>query len=115
YLPIFYGTVNVWTFLGDPATAWISVAVNQTCTTEDFLLFGELIGNAIAGLDRRVVLLASGGMTHLFFRFRELRQHDASDPIRNLFSPEAWAADRHELDMLQTGAYAGETDGMLMY
>ena len=83
YLPIFYGTINVWTFLGDPGTAWISVAVNQTCTTEDFLLFGELIGNAIAGLDRRVVLLASGGMTHRFFRFRELRQHEASDPSRN--------------------------------
>src|SRR5213593_1021477 len=49
YLPIFYGTINIWTFLGDPATAWISVAVNQTCTTEDFLFFGELIGNAIAG------------------------------------------------------------------
>ena len=44
YLPIFYGTVNIWTFLGDPATRWISVALNQCCTTEDFLLFGELIG-----------------------------------------------------------------------
>ena len=48
YLPIFYGTVNVWTFLGDADTRWISVAINQCCTTEDFLLFGELIGNAIA-------------------------------------------------------------------
>ena len=44
YLPIFYGTVNVWTFLGDPRPRWISVAINQCCTTEDFLLFGELIG-----------------------------------------------------------------------
>ena len=25
YLPIFYGTVNIWTFLGDPDTRWISV------------------------------------------------------------------------------------------
>jgi 3,4-dihydroxyphenylacetate 2,3-dioxygenase len=115
YLPIFYGTVNVWTFLGDPATAWISVAVNQTCTTEDFLLFGELIGKAIAGLDRRVVLLASGGMTHRFFRFRELRQHEASDPSRNLISPEAWAADRHVMDLLQKGDHAGAIDWMPEY
>ena len=41
YLPIFYGTVNIWTFLGDPDTRWISVAINQCCTTEDFLLFGR--------------------------------------------------------------------------
>ena len=77
YLPIFYGTVNVWTFLGDPSTRWISVALNQCCTTEDFLLFGTLIGAAIAQSDRRVVLLASGGMTHRFFPFRELRDHES--------------------------------------
>src|SRR5947208_6824285 len=94
YLPIFYGTINIWTFLGDPATAWISVAVNQTCTTEDFLLFGELIGNAIAGTDRRVVLLASGGMTHRFFRIRELRHHEASHHRRNLFLTDAEAVAR---------------------
>ena len=44
FLPIFYGTVNVWTFLGDADTRWMSVAINQCCTTEDFLLLGELIG-----------------------------------------------------------------------
>jgi 3,4-dihydroxyphenylacetate 2,3-dioxygenase len=115
YLPIFYGTVNIWTFLGAPATAWISIAVNQTCTTEDFLLFGELIGDAIAQLDRRVVLLASGGMTHRFFPFRELRTHEASDPTRNVFSPEAHQADRHVLDLLQKGDHAGLIDWMPEY
>ena len=48
YLPIFYGTVNIWTLLGDADTRWMSVAINQCCTTEDFLLLGELIGDAIA-------------------------------------------------------------------
>ena len=115
YLPIFYGTVNIWTFLGAPETAWISVAVNQTCTTEDFLLFGELIGKAIEGLDRRVVLLASGGMTHRFFPFRELRSHEASDPARNVISPEAHEADRHVLDLLTTGDHAGMIEWMPEY
>ena len=41
YLPIFYGTVNIWTFLGDPDTRWISVALNQSCDTDDFLLLGR--------------------------------------------------------------------------
>jgi 3,4-dihydroxyphenylacetate 2,3-dioxygenase len=115
YLPIFYGTVNIWTYLGDPATRWISVALNQTCTTEDFLLFGELIGNAIAQTDRRTVLLASGGMTHRFFPFRELRQHEASDPTKNIFSPEAYAADLRVLDMLRGGDHAGLIDWMPDY
>ena len=84
YLPIFYGTVNVWTFLGDAQTRWISVAINQTCTTEDFLLLGELIGDAVRQSDRRAVLLASGGMTHRFFPFRELRQHEGSAAPENI-------------------------------
>ncbi|MDP9331158.1 MAG: catechol 1,2-dioxygenase [Actinomycetota bacterium] len=115
YLPIYYGTVNIWTFLGDPATRWISVAVNHTCTVEDFLLFGELLGNAIAQTDRRVVLLASGGMTHRFFPFRDLRGRESSDPAKNLISPEAHEADLHVVDMLGKGDHAGVIDWMPDY
>jgi 3,4-dihydroxyphenylacetate 2,3-dioxygenase len=115
YLPIFYGTVNIWTFLGDPATAWISVAVNQTCTTEDFLLFGELIGNAIGELDRRVVLLASGGMTHRFFPFRELRQRESQKAPDNIFDMAYYEADMKVLDLLRRGDHAGVIEGMPDY
>jgi 3,4-dihydroxyphenylacetate 2,3-dioxygenase len=115
YLPIFYGTVNIWTFLGDPATSWISVAVNQTCTTEDFLLFGELIGNAIAEVDRRVVLLASGGMTHRFFPFRELRQRESQRAPDNIFDMAYYEADMKVLDLLRGGDHAGVIEGMPEY
>jgi 3,4-dihydroxyphenylacetate 2,3-dioxygenase len=115
YLPIFYGTVNIWTFLGDPATRWISVAINQCGQTEDFLLLGELIGRAVASLDRRVVVLASGGMTHRFFPFRELRSHESSDPTKNLISAESYEADMRVLGMLQTGDHAGMIDWMPEY
>src|ERR671936_1541006 len=112
YLPIFYGTVNIWTFLGSPETAWISVAVNQTCTTEDFLLFGELIGNAIADLDRRVVLLASGGMTHRFFAFRELRQRESQKAPDNIFDMASYEADMKVLELMLTGENASVIEGM---
>jgi 3,4-dihydroxyphenylacetate 2,3-dioxygenase len=115
HLPIFYGTVNIWTFLGDPDTRWISVAVNQCGQTEDFLLLGELIGNAIAEVDRRVVVLASGGMTHRFFPFRELRNHESSDPTKNISTPEAYAADQHVIEMLAAGDHAGVIDWMPEY
>ena len=38
---------------GRPDTRWISVALNQCCTTEDFLLLRRAIGNAIRQSDRR--------------------------------------------------------------
>jgi 3,4-dihydroxyphenylacetate 2,3-dioxygenase len=115
YLPIFYGTVNIWTFLGDPDTRWISVAINQTCTTEDFLLFGELIGDAIVASDRGVVLLASGGMTHRFFPFRELRRRESSAAPENIYDLESYEADQRVLRMLQAGDHAGVIDGMPEY
>jgi 3,4-dihydroxyphenylacetate 2,3-dioxygenase len=107
YLPIFYGTVNVWTFLGDAETAWLSVAINQCCTTEDFLLFGRLIGDAIRESDRRVVLLASGGMTHRFYPFRELRSHESSAAPENILHLESYEADQRVLKMMQEGDHAG--------
>jgi 3,4-dihydroxyphenylacetate 2,3-dioxygenase len=115
YLPIFYGTVNIWTFLGDPGTRWISVAINQTCDTDDFLLFGELIGRAIGQSDRRVVLLASGGMTHRFFNFKELRKRESSAAPDNIYDPSSYEADQRVLRALEKGDHAGVIDGMPEY
>ena len=115
YLPIFYGTINVWTFLGDANTRWMSVAINQCCTTEDFLLFGELIGNAIRASDRRVVLLASGGMTHRFYPFRELRSHESSAAPANILHQESYEADQRVVKMMRQGDHAGIIDWMPEY
>jgi 3,4-dihydroxyphenylacetate 2,3-dioxygenase len=115
YLPIFYGTVNIWTFLGDPNTRWISVAVNQCCTTDDFLLFGTLIGNAVAQSDRRAVLLASGGMTHRFFDFRDLRKRESQRAPDNIYDPKYYEADMKVLGMLEKGDHEGVIEGMPEY
>ena len=96
-----------WTFLGRPDTRWISVAINQTCTTEDFLLFGKLIADAIAESDRRVVLLASGGMTHRFFDFRDLRRRESQRAPDNIYDRKYYDADMQVLEMLEKGDHAG--------
>ncbi len=101
HLPVFYGTINIWTFLGRPDTRWISVAINQTCDTNDFLLLGKLIGDAVAASDRRVVLLASGGMTHRFFNFKELRQRESQRAPDNIYDMAYYEADMKVLDMLR--------------
>jgi 3,4-dihydroxyphenylacetate 2,3-dioxygenase len=113
YLPIFYGTVNIWTFLNG-RERWVSVGINQTAQTDDFLLLGELIANAIEGIDRRVVLLASGGLSHRFLPFRQLRGHESSD-LSNVITPEARDADRHVLDLLAKGDHAGVIEWMPDY
>jgi 3,4-dihydroxyphenylacetate 2,3-dioxygenase len=101
YLPIFYGTVNVWRYLNG-GERWISIAINQTGQTDDFLLLGELLGAAVRQVDRRVVVLASGGLSHRFFPFRELRHRESSD-LSNVISPEAADADRHVVDLMEKG------------
>ena len=113
YLPIFYGTVNVWSYLNG-GERWVSVGINQTGQTDDFLLLGELIGNAVAQLDRRVVLLASGGLTHRFFPFKELRRRESSS-VDNIFSPEARAADEHVLGLLRSGNHRAVIDWIPEY
>ena len=113
YLPIFYGTVNIWSYLHD-GERWVSVGVNQTAQTSDFLLLGELIGNAIEQVDRRVVLLASGGLTHKFLPFRELRRRTSSS-LENIHSLEARAADEHVLELLRAGHHQAVIDWMPEY
>jgi 3,4-dihydroxyphenylacetate 2,3-dioxygenase len=115
YLPVFYGTINIWTFLGRPDTRWMSVALNQTCGTEDFLLLGKLIADAVAQSDRRVVLLASGGMTHRFFGFKELRQRESQRAPDNIYDMAYYEADMHVLDMLQRGDHAAVIENMPTY
>src|SRR5919206_1024039 len=110
FLPIFYGTVNIWTYL-NAGERWVSAGINQCGQTEDFLLLGELLGRAIAGLDRRVVLLASGGLSHRFLPFRELRSRESSS-LDNIITPEARQADEHVLSMLEAGEHAGGVEGM---
>jgi 3,4-dihydroxyphenylacetate 2,3-dioxygenase len=110
YLPIHYPTTNLLPFLqGDER--WVSVSTAQTAETEDFLLVGDAIGRAIERSDRRVVLLASGAMSHTFWKLKELRAHEASDP-RHIRTPEARAADLERLAWLEAGDHAAVVDTM---
>jgi 3,4-dihydroxyphenylacetate 2,3-dioxygenase len=113
YLPIQYGTVNIWSFLNG-GERWVSVGINQCADTQDFLLLGQMLGEAIAGLDRRVVLLASGGMSHRFLPFRELRGRESSD-LKNVITPESAAADQKVVQMLCDGEHSAVLDWLPEY
>ncbi|KNB50711.1 catechol 1,2-dioxygenase [Streptomyces caatingaensis] len=104
YLPVHYATLNLWTYLGRPDTPWLSVSVCQTATDEDFLRIGETLGDAVRALDRKVLLLASGGLSHRFRPLAELRDRMAGDPA-NIVTPEAREADEQRLAWLEEGRH----------
>ncbi|MFF5290130.1 3,4-dihydroxyphenylacetate 2,3-dioxygenase [Paractinoplanes globisporus] len=107
HLPIFYATTNLWEFLGQglPEKRWISIGVCQTADTEDNLRLGRALGDAIAESDRRVLLIASGAMSHTFWPLRQLRDHEAAGK-EHIFSPEAYAADMERLEWFAEGDHA---------
>jgi 3,4-dihydroxyphenylacetate 2,3-dioxygenase len=104
YLPIHYATVYLTPFL-QGAEPWISASLCQTAVYDDFIIFGEVLGEAIRRSDRRVVVVASGALSHKFWPLSELRQHESSDPS-HVFSPAHRAADEKMIEMLQRGDHA---------
>ncbi len=109
HLPVHYPTINLLPFLqGDEA--WVSAGVCQTAEPDDFLLFGELLAAAVDGLDRRVVVLASGGLSHRFWPLRQFRDHEAADPVLHVRTPEARIADEYVLDCWHRGDHAAVLD-----
>ena len=113
HLPIFYATTNVWEFLGQglPDKRWISIGVCQTADMEDNLRLGRALGDAIAESDRKVMLVASGAMSHTFWPLRRLRDHEAAG-VEHIYSPEAAAADAERLEWFAQGDHAQVLDTM---
>lgn len=101
YLPVYYATVNLLHYLHDGQKV-VSISVVQTGEPDDFLTMGRAIGETVGQLDRKVVVLASGGMSHTFWPLKEISKHEASDPV-HIFTPEARAADEQRLEWMQAG------------
>jgi 3,4-dihydroxyphenylacetate 2,3-dioxygenase len=113
HLPVFYATTNVWEYLGRglPDKRWVSIGVCQTADTEDNLRLGRALGDAIAESDRKVLLIASGAMSHTFWPLRELRKHEAAG-VEHIFTPEAAEADFERIDWFKNGGHARVLDTM---
>jgi 3,4-dihydroxyphenylacetate 2,3-dioxygenase len=104
YLPIYYATTNLWTYLGVPEKRWVSIGVCQTADTEDSLRLGRALADGIAATDRKVLLIASGALSHTFWPLRQLRDHEASDP-RHIFTAEARDADLQRIGWFEQGRH----------
>lgn len=116
HLPVYYATVNLVHYLRSKEQI-VSVSVVQTGEPDDFLTMGEAIGEAVSRLDRRVVILASGGMSHTFWPLKQITKHEASDPI-HIITPEAREADETRLEWMKAGDHrriVEEMDDYMQY
>ena len=113
HLPMHYPTVNLSTFL-QGEEEWVSVSHAYSGEPHNFLAVGAGIGQAIRESDKRVVLIASGSMSHRFWSFDEIAAHEASDPI-HISSPEAREADLERLRWFAEGNHAAVIDTMPDY
>jgi 3,4-dihydroxyphenylacetate 2,3-dioxygenase len=113
HLPIFYATTNLWEFLGQglPDKRWVSIGVCQTADTEDNLRLGRALGDAIAESSRKVMLIASGALSHTFWPLRQLRKHEAAGS-EHIFTSEAAAADADRMRWFEAGDHARVLDTM---
>jgi 3,4-dihydroxyphenylacetate 2,3-dioxygenase len=112
-LPLNYPTINTAHYL-NAGESWISMGLAQTARDHNFLNVGRGIAEAVAASDQRVVLIASGGMSHRFWSLDELEQHEASDPI-HIRTPEARAADEERIEWWKQGDHASVIDAMDEY
>jgi 3,4-dihydroxyphenylacetate 2,3-dioxygenase len=110
HLPIQYATTNFFSFLqGDEP--WLSVSTCQTAEPDDFAMVGRVIASAIEQSDRRVILIASGALSHTFHTLRTLRSHEAAGE-EHIFSLEACRADHEVIDAWRRGDHASVIDNL---
>lgn len=104
-LPIHYATVNPLTYLQKADEAWVSVSCCQTAETDDFIRAGRAVGDALAQLDRKVLLLASGALSHKFWPLSKLRAHEAAG-TEHVYSAEHVQADQQRIAWFEAGDHA---------
>ncbi len=81
-LPIHYGSLNVMHYYnpGPEKKRVLPISVCDTAEVEANLAFGAALSRAIAASDRKVLLVASGGMSHRFWPLAVIRDRASADP-----------------------------------
>jgi 3,4-dihydroxyphenylacetate 2,3-dioxygenase len=103
-LPRHYATINVANLLG--AREKIVTASNcQNCKWEHFLAMGRVVGEAIRRSDYRVVLLASGALSHKFSDIEGEQRHERIFDSANVSSEENRKSDLEAIELFAQGRH----------
>ena len=80
-LPVHYPTLNVMHYFNHEARAWVlPISVCQTASVKNDLAYGAAIGQAVWKSNRRVVIVASGGMSHKFWDYDRILDRASASP-----------------------------------
>lgn len=99
-----YPTINVVNKLGRGEKV-VSVSCCQNCRPEHYLQSGGVIGEAIARSDLRVVLLASGALSHRFNEIDWVPKHPRIFHESNVSRPENVVSDKEAIALFQEGRH----------
>ena len=83
----------------------LSTGVCQIAGVQNDLAFGRAVGEGVRRSDRRVVLVAAGGMSHRFWEYDMVLNHTSADPV-HISSPENREFDERIMDMFRRGDHA---------
>lgn len=103
-LPLHYPTINVIHYLGRGEKV-LSVGTCQTARLKHFLQMGEVVGEAIRRSDARIVLLASGAMSHKFYDLDHVPPNPHVWHPDNVSEPENRALDMEVLELWKQGRH----------
>ena len=84
----------------------LSTGVCQIAGVQNDLAFGRAVGEGIRRSDRRVVLVAAGGLSHRFWEYDLVLNHTAADPV-HISSPENREFDERIMNMFGRGDHTG--------
>ncbi len=99
-----YATLNIVAKLRRDEKV-MSVGSCQTAASRHYLEMGEVIGEAIRRTPCRVVMLASGAMSHTFNDLSYKPRHPNYYHPDNVSSPEHVALDREVIELLRQGRH----------
>jgi 3,4-dihydroxyphenylacetate 2,3-dioxygenase len=104
-LPLHYPTLNVMYYFNPGARRRVlSMSLCQTASVKNDLALGAALGEAIRKSDRRVVLIASGGMSHRFWDYDRILAHASASP-EDISSPENRAYDERIMGWFKAGRH----------
>jgi len=106
-LPVHYGTLNPMHYYnpGPAKKRVLPMSVCDPAEIEPNLAMGEAIARAVEHSGRRVVVLASGGMSHRFWPLATIRERASADP-KDVSSPGLRAWDERIMDWWRAGDHA---------
>lgn len=104
-LPLHYPTLNVMHYFNPGARRRVvSIGVCQTASVGNDLAFGAAAGAAIHRSERKVVLVASGGLSHHFWDYDHILERASASPD-DIYSEEHRRYDERILDWFKAGRH----------